>query len=71
MSRHSYCDSSGTALLLVCGYGTAGNWKGQTELKFTNVREDGRDCGINGGAERRIQRDSGAVQGFGTAGRRY
>jgi len=53
-----------------CVFGTAGNWLGQTELRFTNDREDGRDSGIHGGEES-FQQDSGAVKRFGNAGRRY
>ena len=30
----------------VGGCGTAGNWNGQIELRVTNDREDGGDCGI-------------------------
>jgi len=50
---------------------TAGNLKGQIELRVSNDREDGRDCGIHGGGtERRIRRDFGAVQRCGAAARR-
>jgi len=71
MSRCSYCDFSATALLWVSGFVTAGNWRGKIELRVTNDREDGRDCGIHGGAERRRQRDFGCVPWSAAEGRRY
>jgi len=51
----------------VCG--TVGCWRVKIELRFTNDREDMRECAIHGGAERRNQRNSGAVQRCGAAGR--
>ena len=54
VSRCSYCDSSASVLLWVGGCGVAGNWRGAVELRVTSDREDGRECGIEDGVERRI-----------------
>jgi len=71
VSRCSYCDSSDLVLLWYGVYGTVVSCSVQIELRITNDREDVTDCEIHGGTGRWCLRDSGDVQMFGAAGRRY